>query len=66
MCKYVSGMNSEIGSPNLTSKGGVKPSPRTSRRTFAACALLNPGLLHRHALSVDETAPPYRYNIFVV
>ncbi|GLV43878.1 uncharacterized protein CBL_11542 [Carabus blaptoides fortunei] len=56
------GTNLENCSPNLTSKGGVKPSPRTSRKTFAAGALLNPGLLHRHALSVDETAPPYRYS----
>ncbi|KAB0796929.1 hypothetical protein PPYR_10990 [Photinus pyralis] len=31
-----------------------------SRRTFAACALLNPSLLHRHAISVDETAATYR------
>lgn len=31
-----------------------------SNRTFAACALLNPSLLHRHALSVDETAATYR------
>ncbi|KAF5276457.1 hypothetical protein FQA39_LY06526 [Lamprigera yunnana] len=31
-----------------------------SNRTFAACALLNPSLLHRHALSVDETAAAYR------
>lgn len=35
---------------------------QSSRRTFAACALLNPGLLHRHALSVDETAANYRSN----
>ncbi|KAI4472218.1 hypothetical protein MML48_1g09301 [Holotrichia oblita] len=35
-------------------------SPKAARRTFAACALLNPGLLHRHALSVDETAATYR------
>lgn len=35
---------------------------QTSRRTFAACALLNPGLLHRHAVSVDETAANYRSN----
>ncbi|KAK9701575.1 hypothetical protein QE152_g30499 [Popillia japonica] len=35
-------------------------SPKAVRRTFAACALLNPGLLHRHALSVDETAATYR------
>ncbi|CAH0546422.1 unnamed protein product [Brassicogethes aeneus] len=27
-----------------------------SRRTLAACALLNPGMLHRHAVSVDEAA----------
>lgn len=32
----------------------------SGRRTFAACALLNPSLLHRHALSVDETAATYR------
>ncbi|CAG9862488.1 unnamed protein product [Phyllotreta striolata] len=38
----------------LPQKANPKP------RTFAACALLNPGLLHRHALSVDETAGSYR------
>lgn len=39
-----------------------KPSPKSSRQTFASAALLNPGLLHRHALSVDETAATYRYD----
>lgn len=34
---------------------------KSSRRTFANCALLNPSLLQRHALSVDET-PNYRSN----
>ncbi|KAF5281640.1 hypothetical protein FQR65_LT14614 [Abscondita terminalis] len=47
------------------SVGGVKHLPHDasvtrSNRTFAACALLNPSLLHRHALSVDETAATYR------
>ncbi|XP_050301654.1 filaggrin [Anthonomus grandis grandis] len=35
---------------------------QSSRRTFAACALLNPGLLNRHALSVDEAAGNYKSN----
>ncbi|XP_018577518.1 uncharacterized protein LOC108915858 [Anoplophora glabripennis] len=34
--------------------------PNTKPKTFAACALLNPGLLHRHALSVDETGANFR------
>ncbi|KAF7266097.1 uncharacterized protein LOC143203970 [Rhynchophorus ferrugineus] len=45
-------------SPHLE-KSAARPS---SRRTFAACAFLNPELLHRHALSVDETAANYRSN----
>ncbi|CAH1115452.1 unnamed protein product [Psylliodes chrysocephalus] len=36
----------------------LKANPKP--KTFAACALLNPGLLHRHAISVDETAGNYR------
>lgn len=57
-----SGSNSPI-SPHQTGPRGpiIKSSHRSSRQTFAACALLNPGLLHRYALSVDETSPQYRY-----
>lgn len=51
-------------SPTTTNQQAMHKSPVTghqsSRRTFAACALLNPGMLHRHALSVDETAANYR------
>ncbi|CAG9771094.1 unnamed protein product [Ceutorhynchus assimilis] len=44
-----------------TNHNAIQKSPNQSgRRTFAACALLNPGLLHRQALSVDETAANYR------
>lgn len=39
----------------------IQKSTKSSRRTFATCALLNPSLLQRHALSVDET-PNYRSN----
>nr|XP_022920881.1 uncharacterized protein LOC111429247 [Onthophagus taurus] len=54
--------NAEKTSPSTASHRIIheKPSPKGTRRTFAACALLNPGLLHRHALSVDETAASYR------
>ncbi|XP_056633705.1 uncharacterized protein LOC130898996 [Diorhabda carinulata] len=38
----------------------VPQKSNTKPKTFAACALLNPGLLQRHALSVDETAGNYR------
>ncbi|KAJ8943753.1 hypothetical protein NQ318_011964 [Aromia moschata] len=48
----------EQSSPTLNRSAVSKPS--TKPKTFAACALLNPGLLHRHALSVDETAANYR------
>nr|CAH7713250.1 unnamed protein product [Callosobruchus chinensis] len=50
--------SSATPSPSLNRTPNNKPSSKT--RTFAACALLNPGLLHRHALSVDETAGNYR------
>ncbi|XP_044270054.1 uncharacterized protein LOC123014836 [Tribolium madens] len=43
-------------SPIFSRYGTEKASSKSSRRTFANCALLNPSLLHRHALSVDETA----------
>ncbi|KAL1518010.1 hypothetical protein ABEB36_001698 [Hypothenemus hampei] len=52
----------EITSPLLMARTTEK-SPITgrqsSRRTLATCALLNPSLLQRHALSVDETAASY-------
>lgn len=51
----------EKSSPTLVLRSQEKPSPKSSRQTFASAALLNPGLLHRHALSVDETAATYRY-----
>lgn len=50
----------DITLPILHNTGQNKPSPKTSRTTFAASALLNPGLLQRHALSVDESAANYR------
>jgi hypothetical protein len=46
----------ERSSPLLSRYGTEKCSSKSSRRTFANCALLNASLLHRHALSVDETA----------
>ncbi|XP_063931211.1 uncharacterized protein LOC135143266 isoform X2 [Zophobas morio] len=46
----------ERSSPVLNRYGTDKSTSKSSRRTFANCALLNPSLLHRHALSVDETA----------
>ncbi|KAJ8964426.1 hypothetical protein NQ314_004917 [Rhamnusium bicolor] len=49
--------STEQSSPTLNRKTVNKPD--TKPKTFAACALLNPGLLHRHALSVDETAGNY-------
>ncbi|RZC40717.1 uncharacterized protein BDFB_013539 [Asbolus verrucosus] len=45
----------EQSSPIL-SRYGTEKASKSSRRTLASCALLNPSLLHRHALSVDETA----------
>ncbi|EFA11373.1 hypothetical protein TcasGA2_TC011532 [Tribolium castaneum] len=47
-------------SPVFSRYGTEKANSKSSRRTFANCALLNPSLLHRHALSVDETAANYR------
>lgn len=46
----------EKTSPVMSRYSGEKSMSKSSRRTFANCALLNPSLLHRHALSVDETA----------
>ncbi|XP_074032945.1 uncharacterized protein [Leptinotarsa decemlineata] len=49
--------------PTNTPVSNLTPIPvksTTKPRTFAACALLNPGLLHRHALSVDETGGNFR------
>ncbi|ERL87370.1 hypothetical protein D910_04765 [Dendroctonus ponderosae] len=57
--------SSKEASPTSSSHPVAHKSPiagRQSRRTFAACALLNPGLLHRQALSVDETGGNYRSN----
>jgi hypothetical protein len=55
----------ERSSPLLSRYGTEKCSSKSSRRTFANCALLNASLLHRHALSVDETAAAnYRYSLF--
>ncbi|KAJ8978130.1 hypothetical protein NQ317_014185 [Molorchus minor] len=50
--------STEQSSPNVNHSMVTKPNSKPM--TFAACALLNPGLLHRHALSVDETAASYR------
>lgn len=51
--------SSKEASPTSGSHPMDHKSPN-SGRTFAACALLNPGLLHRQALSVDETGGNYR------
>lgn len=44
-----------------SSRQAINKACKASRRTFAACALLNPGLLHRHAVSVDEASANYRW-----
>ncbi|CAG9818823.1 unnamed protein product [Phaedon cochleariae] len=54
------GSNEQSTSPVLNHPQPLKAATARKPKTFAACSLLNPGLLHRHALSVDETAGNYR------
>ncbi|XP_050511263.1 uncharacterized protein LOC114337576 [Diabrotica virgifera virgifera] len=55
-----SGSTEQPPSPKIRTP--VPQKSNSKPKTFAACALLNPGLLHRHALSVDETAGNYRHS----
>ncbi|XP_060535310.1 uncharacterized protein LOC132707461 [Cylas formicarius] len=56
-------INRSPSAPDLKEhEGPPQAAPQSSRQTLAACALLNPGLLHRHAVSVDETTGNYRSN----